>query len=215
MTHLLHTFLLVILLAGCAGRPTRIGVPAPPLGGTPPASASVQALYESGRDDEVVSRTASAAVSSEDVWFGAQSLLRVGQQAQAQDQFRRLRDTASSAGLRKAAEVALARVNGQPDAGAVARAASGEFARDPYVQFEAGVTMALEGDNAGAVQAFDAALNADQALAYAYYQSGLAYNRLNRPDLTVARFEAFVRLAPSAPERAQVDSVLRAARGGQ
>jgi tetratricopeptide (TPR) repeat protein len=208
----LRLVLLTSLLAGCASAPARVNAP---LGGPPPSGASVQALYESGRDDEVVSRTASPSVGSEDVWFGAQSLLRVGQQAGAQEQFRRLRDSAQSDAFRRAAEVALARVGNQADAGEVARAAVAAFPGDPFVQFEAGVTLALQGDMAGAAAAFDTALNASPMMAYAYYQSGLAYNRLNRPDLTIARFESFVRLAPAAPERAQVESVLRTARGGQ
>ncbi len=202
-----------MVLFGCAsgGGSVRIGQP---LGATPPAS-SIQALYESGRDDEVMSRVSSPSLRSDEVWFGAQSLLRVGQRAEATEQFRRLRDTGESDGFRRAADVALARVTGEPGAVQIAQAASAAFPADPFVQFEVGVTFALQGDMAGAAQAFDAAINAAPMLAHAYYQSGLAYSRLDRPDLTVARFETFVRLAPSSPERAQVESILRTARGGR
>ncbi len=204
--------LLVVALvsAGCASAPVRVNQP---VGVAPPSST--QALFESGRDDEVVSRATSPAVRPEDVWFGAQSLLRTGQRAEATEQFRRLRDTAESDAFRRAAEVALARLSGQPDAVQIAQAASGEFSGEAFVQFEAGITFALQGDVAAGAQAFDAAISASPTLACAYYQAGLAYSRLNRPDLTVARFEAFVRLAPSAPERAQVDSILRTARGAR
>jgi len=202
---------LILALAACAsgGGGVRVNQP---LGATPPAS-SVQALYESGRDDEAASRASATTVSSEDVWYGAHSLLRMGQRAEAGAQFTRLRDTASSPGFRRAAEVALARVNEQADAVSLAQAAVAEFPSEPHVQFEAGVTLALQGDLAAAARAFDAAINASPMLAYAYYQSGLAYSRLDRADLTVTRFEAFVRLAPSAPERAQVETILRTARG--
>ena len=212
MTLPFRLMLLLSLGAGCASAPARVNAP---LGGPPPSASSVQQLYESGRDDEVVSRTVSSSVGSEEIWFGAQSFLRVGQQTGAQEQFRRLRDTAQSEGFRRAAEIALARVGGQADAAELARTAAAAFPGDAFVQFEAGVSFALQGDMAGAAAAFDAALNASPMMAYAYYQSGLAYNRLNRSDLTIARFEAFVRLAPAAPERPQVETVLRSARGGR
>jgi tetratricopeptide (TPR) repeat protein len=203
--------LTAVVLSGCAsgGGAVRIN---PPAGTTPPPS-SIQALYEAGRDDEVVSRVASPAVRSEEVWFGAQSRLRSGQRAEASDEFRRLRDSAESDAFRRAAEVALARVDGQPGALQVAQAAAALFPDDPFVQFEAGVTMAVQGEVAASARAFDAAISASPMLAYAYYQAGLLYSRIDRPDLTVARFETFVRLAPSAPERAQVESILRTARG--
>jgi len=201
-----------IVLCGCAsGGPVRISQP---VGVTPPSS-SVQALYEAGRDNEVLSRTASPSIPSEEVWFGAQSLLRVGQRAEATEQFRRLRDTAESEAFRRVADVALARLGNQSDALQIAQAASSEFPGDAFVQFEVGVTLAIQGDMAAAAIAFDAATSASPTFAYAYYQAGLAYSRVNRQDLMVARFETFVRLAPSAPERAQVESVLRTTRGGR
>lgn len=201
----------LLLVAACAsgGGPVRVNQP---LGATPPAS-SVQALFESGRDDEAASRAAAPAVSSEDVWYGAQSLLRMGQRAEAIQQFTRLRDTAASPAFRRAAEIGLARINEQPDAVGLAQAGAAEFPTEAHVQFEAGITLALQGDMAAAARAFDAAINASPMLAYAYYQAGIAYSRLDRADLTVSRFEAFVRLAPSAPERPQVEGILRTARG--
>lgn len=213
MTRLLTIVFSALFVVACAsgGGGVRISQPAPL--GARPSGATVQALYESGRDEEAVSRAAAPSVRSDEVWFGAQSLLRIGQRVEAGEQFRRLRDTAESDAFRRAADVAMARVNQQPEALATAQAAAAEFPNDPYVQFEAGVTQALVGDMGTAALAFDAAINAAPMLAYAYYQSGLAYSRLNRPDLTVARFETFVRLAPSAPERAQVESILRTARG--
>ena len=198
-----------VVLSGCAsgGGSVRVNQPT-----AAPPSASIQALYEAGRDVEAVSRAASPAVRSEEIWFGAQSLLRMGQRAEASEQFRRLAETADSDGFKRAAEVARARLGGQPDALQVAQAAAAEYPSDAFVQFEAGMTMALQGDVGAGAQAFDAATSASPAFAYAYYQAGLAHSRLDRPDLTIARFETFIRLAPSAPERSQVETILRTAR---
>ena len=89
----------------------------------------------------------------------------------------------------------------------------GPFPAEVQVYTDMAAATFCNAPHAAAAQAFDASLSASPTLAYAHYQAGLAYNRLNRPDLTVARFETFVRLAPSAPERPQVDTILRAARG--
>jgi predicted Zn-dependent protease len=203
----------LLVVAGCGSSG---GIRINPSPGAPPATAlSVQALFESGRDQEVVDRAAPPGVRADDVWFGAQSLIRMGQPAEATEQYRRLRDTTGSEGFRRAADVAIARMDGRADAAQDARAAMAEFPADPFVQYEAGLTLVLQGDAAAGAQAFDAAINASPMFAYAYYQAGQAYSRLNRPDLTVARFETFVRLAPSAPERVQVESILRTARGAR
>ena len=54
---------------------------------------------------------------------------------------------------------------------------------------------------------------ADPRFAYGYYNAGLTYDRINRPDLAIARLEMFVRLAPGAPERPEVTSILQTVRG--
>ena len=51
------------------------------------------------------------------------------------------------------------------------------------------------------------------AVAYAFYQAGLAYYRHQRIDLMAARFESFLNAAPQAPERTQVESIMRTVRG--
>jgi hypothetical protein len=58
-----------------------------------------------------------------------------------------------------------------------------------------------------------AARQADPRFAYGYYNAGLTYDRINRPDLAIARLEMFVRLAPGAPERPEVTSILQTVRG--
>ena len=75
------------------------------------------------------------------------------------------------------------------------------------------LARAAAGDYAPAARAFDAATDANPRLAYAYYHAGLAYGRINRPDLTAIRFDMFLRLAPDAPERPQLESILRTMRG--
>ena len=63
-----------------------------------------------------------------------------------------------------------------------------------------------------AADAFDRVTQADPRFAYGYYNGGLAYDRLNRTDLAIPRLEMFVRLAPDAPERPEVTSILQTVR---
>ena len=97
---------------------------------------------------------------------------------------------------------------------ASARTAADAYPTHAIVQFAVGLALMAGGDAAEAARAFDRASAADPNFAYAYYHAGLAYQRLGRTDLVANRFEAFVRLAPQAPERPAVESILKTVRGG-
>ena len=85
-----------------------------------------------------------------------------------------------------------------------ARETAAAFPADPFVQYQLGLAHARRNDMTAAAQAFDRCTQADPRFAYAYYSGGLAYDRLNRSDLAIARLEMFERLAPEAPERPEV-----------
>ncbi len=65
---------------------------------------------------------------------------------------------------------------------------------------------------AAATETLDQCIAADPRRAYAYYYAGLAYRQIERVDRMAERFEMFVRLAPDAPERAQVEAILQTLR---
>ena len=45
--------------------------------------------------------------------------------------------------------------------------------------------------------------------AYAHFYAGLAYSKARRIDLTAQHFQTFLRLAPQAAERGEVQSIIR------
>ena len=47
------------------------------------------------------------------------------------------------------------------------------------------------------------------ANAYAHYYSGMMHYRASRPDQMAIHFDQFLRLAPEAPERPEVQSIMR------
>ncbi|MBI2187361.1 MAG: tetratricopeptide repeat protein [Acidobacteria bacterium] len=153
-----------------------------------------------------------AGVGAEALWLAAHSHLRLGQREEAAVLFRRLAADADPA-WHVASQVALAGLDNNAEAAAQARQAAGESPGNPFVQYEIGLASARGGDFSVAAQAFERTIAADPTFAYAYYYAGLAYDRLQRADLTVSRFETFARLAPQAPERPEVESILRTVRG--
>lgn len=213
MVNLLVIVLAALLAAACGGRstPRTPGTQsAPPA----PAETSVQGLYESGRYSELISRVSAAAPAAEPqaLWLAAHSYLRLGQRDQALRELTELSASGSQAWQATAA-LATAGINGNADATAQAGQAAASFPTDWFVQYELGLFEARRGNFAAAADAFERSIAAQPRFAYAYYQSGLAYDRINRADLMTARFETFLRLAPEAPERLEVEGILRTIRG--
>ena len=202
--------LLFVFTAACASGRGSTPISSPtgaPLG-------SIQSLYEAGRDTDVISRVASAGASATavDGWFASQSKLRLGQRSEALEDLTRLSQTAADSGVQVAARLAIARLNNDSALDQV-RADAAAQSGSVIAQYELGLSYAAAGDFTAAAQAFDRCIDIAPTFAYAYYQSALAYEKIGRPDLMANRFDRFVRLAPNAPERPQVDSVLRTVGG--
>jgi len=205
---------LLVIAGGCGGGRRPVASPGSAPAVTPVAAGgSVQGLYEAGRYREVLSSVSAGREGAEEVWFAAQSNLRLGQREEAARQFARLPTVGASPAWQVVSDLALALVNGDLQGIDRARAAAIAFPSDPFVQFELGLAHGRMTDFAAAAQAFDQCANADPRFAYAYYNAGLAYDRLNRTDLTIIRLEMFVRLAPDAPEQPEVAAILRTVRG--
>jgi tetratricopeptide (TPR) repeat protein len=203
------------VLVGCVGGGG--GRPIATPGATPPVASaaagnSVQGLYESGRYREVLNSVNAGNRSAEAVWFAAQSNLRLGQREEAAGQFAQLPQVGGNPAWQVVSDLALALLG--DDIAEIDRAseAAAALQSDPFVQHQLGLAHLRRNDFAAAAQAFDRATQADPRFAYAYYNGGLAYDRLNRTDLVIARLEMFERLAPDAPERPEVASILRTVR---
>ena len=205
---------LLVIVAGCSGSGRRIATPGEaPTAAPAQAGSSVQGLYESGRYREVVNSLSGAGQSPAVIWFAAQSNLRLGQREEAARLFTSLPEVGASPAWKAVSDLALALLNGDPEAIDRARLAATGFPADPFVQFELGLAHARRNDFSAAAQAFDQCLEAEPRFAYAYYNAGLTYDRLKRIDLTINRLEAFQRLAPEAPELPEVSAILRTVRG--
>jgi len=206
---------LTMMVAACASGKGRTDIARP---ANVPPSSTIQALFESGEDREIVDRVKNsvpAGVTGADRWFAAQSQLRLGLRNDAINDLTALTQTDPDPAVQVAAQLAIARLTNDEGTLSQARAAAGAYPESLFVQYELGLSYAVRNDFASAARIFDGCIATAPAFAYAYYQSALAYQRLDRPDIMANRFDRFVRLAPNAPERPEVESVLRTIAAGR
>lgn len=83
----------------------------------------------------------------------------------------------------------------------------------PEAHYQRGVVLMTRKEYGDAMDAFTKAAELDPAFAAAHYYAGLASYRVKRIDLMTNHFETFIKLAPNAPERPEVESILRTVRG--
>jgi tetratricopeptide (TPR) repeat protein len=119
---------------------------------------------------------------------------------------------APSSGVRGLAYLAASRVRlGQyAEAEAAALQALQASAANPVAAAALGEALVAEGRLEEAVQRLTTVLHADPRLPYAHYWRGQAYQRKRQVARMVIDYEAFLRLAPDAPEA----PALRALVGG-
>ena len=85
--------------------------------------------------------------------------------------------------------------------------------RDFHAFYQLGLAKSRRDDWQGAFDAFERATALNPGFAYAHYYAGMAASRIQRLDRVGLFLEQFLKLAPNAPERSAVMSVLQALRG--
>src|SRR5262245_21845340 len=170
---------------------------------------SVQRLMERGALDEAVQRAKSERGNPESTFLGAQALIKMDNSGGAAEQFAQLREM-RDADWRAIGESGSALVSGNVDEAAEAAnraiAANGD---NPFAHFQAGLVASRKNDFERAAAAFGRAVELKPDFAYGHYYAGLANQRIRQTSKMSQHFEAFLRLAPDAPERAAVTAILR------
>lgn len=200
-----------------------------------------QRLFEAGQYDQALQAIAQArergeAGGPQDAFLAAHIQLRRTQNEDAKGDFRRLvesdDDTWRLVGhssialvdqnLDAALETATQAVAQITERNAQAAAAAGgqlpaqdppARVRDAAAFYQLGLVKSRREDWAGAADAFERSSQLNPAFAYGHYYAGLMYSRLKRPDLVGVHFQVFLKLAPNAPERTSVTSIMRTLRG--
>jgi outer membrane protein assembly factor BamD (BamD/ComL family) len=169
----------------------------------------IQRLFEAGRYQQVVEATTPG--SPPDVLYTtAQSQQKMGAADQAAQTFSRLAERPEGDPWHFIGLSGRQLVEGNSGAAiASARQAVATGPALPYAHFQLGLALAREQQWAEAAAAFDAAAERQPANAYAHYYGGMMHYRANRVDQMAVRFEQFLKLAPEAPERPEVLSIMK------
>jgi tetratricopeptide (TPR) repeat protein len=178
---------------------------------------SAQQMFEAGQNDQALQAIAQQRQRGEagpaETYLAGQILLKGNQNDNARSEFESLAQEGDHV-WRLIGESAIAVLDNNNEraletATEAANMSPGQF----EAQYQLGYVKARLGDWAGSVEALERAIQINPTFAYAYYNAGQAYSRINRVDLTAERFERFLKLAPGAPERAAVESLMRTLRG--
>ena len=169
----------------------------------------IQRLFEAGRFQQVVDST-NPASPPEVLYTTAQSQQKMGANNQAAQTFSRLAERPESDPWHFIGLSGRQLVEGNAEAAvASARQTVAMAAGLPAAHFQLGLALARLQQWPEAAAAFDTASELQPTNAYAHYYGGMMHYRANRVDRMAVHFEQFLKLAPEAPERPEVVSIMR------
>jgi tetratricopeptide (TPR) repeat protein len=182
--------------------------------GTSP-QPSPQKLFESGKFQEAIDRIkAQPDAPREQVYLRALAHRKLNQNDEAKAAFATLAGADEGTSWREVGKSGTAMVEGNLD-GALesAKKAVDIDGNAALARYQLGLVESARGNAAPAAEAFAKAAELDPQMAYAHYEAGMAFYKAKRVDRMAVYFENFLRLAPAAPERPAVQSIMRTVRG--
>lgn len=178
--------------------------------------AQVQEWYEAGDDQQVI-QAAETQDEPRVIYLAGLAHVRLEQLSQARDLFDRLSQGEENVwthiGRSAIALNGPATDASAAEAEAAALQAIGIDSRLAIAHYQLGLARGRQDDFEGAASAFETAVGLDPKFAYAHYYGGLASYQNRQTTKMAVAFEKFLRVAPSAPERGQVESTMRTLRG--
>jgi len=185
----------------------------PSLGAAQVPPPTLQGLFEMGQNQQVVQRIG-ANPTPADLYLSALAHEKLDQPGQAGTIYTRLAARPVNDPWRHVGRSGAALAAGNLDqALATARQAIAAGPTVAETHYQLGLVQASRGDYAAASVAFDQAAHLKPTFAYARYHAGFSYYQIKRLDRMAERFGEFLRLAPQAPERGRVESIMRTVRG--
>jgi tetratricopeptide (TPR) repeat protein len=166
----------------------------------------IQRLFQSGDYEQVVEAAQDADPAS--TYLAAQALLKLDRTDQAVSTFARLGASGPAWRLIAESGEALA-ANDARRAVDLARKATEADGDNPFAFYQLGLAASKAGDWGTAGTALTGAIVRKPDFAYAHYYGALVHQRQRQLPQAAEHFEAFLRLAPEAPERQAVQAIMR------
>jgi tetratricopeptide (TPR) repeat protein len=170
---------------------------------------SVQKLLERGALDEAVARAGEQAGDPEAIYLAAFALIQKDDNGGAGGRFNQLREQGDES-WRAIGESGAKLTSG--DVGGAfesANRAVGANDGNPYAHFQLGLAAVKQENWERALQAFERSAELKPDFAYAHLFAGQSAQRLRQTAKMAEHFRTFLNLAPDAPERQGVQSLLR------
>jgi tetratricopeptide (TPR) repeat protein len=171
--------------------------------------SSVQKLVERGALNEAVQQAGSDAGNPEATYLAAFALVKMNDNDGARERYNQLQNQENESW--KAIGEAGARLIERDLDGAM-EAANRAVAADegnPYAHYQLAIVAAQRDDWGRSLQALERSIELKPDFAYAHYYAGQAAQRVGETAKSADHYRAFLRLAPDAPERPSVQSLLR------
>jgi len=174
------------------------------------AQEDARKLFEAGKYQAVVEQNASDGSPAAQYLKGL-AHLKLNQPDAAKEAFGRLD---ADGAWKSVGQSAIALADGNQDGAlAAAQAAVAANAGLAEGQYQLGVVLEAKRDRPAAAAAFVKATQSNPQMAYAHYHAGMNFYEAKRLDQMAVYFENFLKLAPNAPERPAVESIMRTIRG--
>jgi tetratricopeptide (TPR) repeat protein len=179
------------------------------------AAVSPQKLFESGKYQEAIDNIKARPDAPQDqVYLRALAHRKLTQNDDAKEAFGKLAGAGEGNAWSEIGKSGTALVDGNMDeAFAAANKAVELDGGSAQARYQLGLVESARNNQAQAATAFAKAAELDPQTAYAHYEAGMAFYKSKRVDRMAVYFENFLKLAPNAPERPAVQSIMRTVRG--
>ena len=178
---------------------------------------SAQRLLERGAYAEAVQRVDTERQAGNDdptsTYLAGQALLKLDRRQDARTEFAKLSggDNETWAAIGQSSIALLDNnLDEAVNAGRHGREVNGELG---FTHYQLGLALIRQNQFDEAAQVLDRAAELMPEFAYAHYNAGVAHQRAKRFNQMAEHFQTFLRLAPDAPERRQVQLALNSLRG--
>ena len=165
-----------------------------------------QKLFESGKYQEAIDNVKGRSdAPREEVYLRALAHRKLNQNDDAKEAFGALER--ADGHWKEIGKSGIALIDGNQDEAFEADENSAQ------ARFQLGLVESARNNQQQAADAFAKAAELDPQMAYAHYEAGMAFYKAKKVDRMAVYFENFLRIAPNAPERPAVQSIMRTVRG--